>query len=238
MPGSVKVSARPRDGHRVGSPSSSSSRSGRERARTRVVRPVHVVPGLVRALRLLKVPHRRPVHRLGASLGGSGWTVSLRASRGADLSTEPASGGVGDGGLREVGVGVGVGRGVRHVRRVLLAPFRYRRHHRARRSPRGAARGNSRKLHEGETCLTDRSPTVLFNILADLLAGPVEDAEGHIGGSRGAEPDGWNVVRVQQEGYPHPRCARGAARVGRRPPERPPVCSHICAPRSNLSSPS
>ena len=62
------------------------------------------------------------------------------------------------------------------------------------------------------------------------MPGAVEDAEGHFGGSRGAEPDGWNVVRVQQEGYPHPRCARGAARVGTCPPERPPARSHICAP--------
>lgn len=236
MPGVVKVSAHPRGGHRVGSPSSSSSRSGpgRERVRTRVVRPVDVVPGLVRALRLLKVPHRRPVHRLGGSLGyRSGWTVSLRASRRADLPTEPASGGVGDGALREVGVGVGVGRGVRHVRRVLLAPFRYRRHHGARRSPRGAARGNSRKLQECEPKLPNRSPTTngFVKHPGGLLAGRVEGAEGHFGGSRGAEPDGWNVVRVQQEGYPHPRCARGAARVGTCPPERPPVCSNICAPR-------
>ena len=213
------------------------------RGRTRVVRPVHIVPGLVRVIRLAEVLHRRPVHRprrrlRGGPRGAGRQRGSLSPSLLADLTPEPARGDVGYRALREVGVGVGVRRGVRHVRRVLLAPFRYRRHHRARRSPRGAARGNSRKLQEGETCLTDRSPTVLFNILAGLLAGPVEDAEGHIGGSRGAEPDGWNVVRVQQEGYPHPRCARGAARFGTRPPERPPVCSHICAPRSNLSSPS
>ena len=80
-----QVSARPRDGHRAGSPSSSSIRSGRERARTRVVRPVHVVPGLVRALRLLKVPHRRPVHRLGGSLGTGAAGPFLSARRAARI---------------------------------------------------------------------------------------------------------------------------------------------------------
>ena len=40
----------------------------------------------------------------------------------------------------------------------------------------------------------------------------MEDAEGHIGGSRGAEPDGWNVVRVQQEGIRTPD-ARGRREI-------------------------
>ena len=86
---------------------------------------------------------------------------------------------------------------------------------------------------ESPNCQTESIANGFVYIPAGVLPGAVEDAEGHFGGSRGAEPDGWNVVRVQQEGYPHPRCARGAA--SRYVPARTtPVCSHICAPRSSL----
>ena len=108
----------------------------RVRGRTRVVRPVHIVPGLVRVIRLAEVLHRRPVHRprrrlRGGPRGAGRQRGSLSPSLLADLTPEPARGDVGYRALWEVGVGVGVRRGVRHVRRVLLAPFRYRRHHRA-----------------------------------------------------------------------------------------------------------